>query len=216
MVQNRRKHFLINKPLQLRYMFYIVFTLLMVSSVAGLSLYFGIWSGIIGALSDEKIQNDLVMAARLTQYEAARTPEGKPTADALSFFNQAEKLSSRQREIFSGILYDTNRKLIPKFLLLLFFIGWGTIFLSHKIAGPLFRLQRGFRDLRTLDLQTRIYFRKGDEAQFISHEFNDTAEVLDRALARLKTVVAENESNPSQLSSRIKEELAKIKTSAGK
>lgn len=189
-------------------MFYIIFTLLMVTSVAGFSLYFGIWGGIIEALSDQQIQNDLITAARLTQYEAARTPEGEPTTDALSFFKQAEKLSLRQREIFSDILYDTNRKMIPKLLILFFFISWGTIFLSHKIAGPLYRLQRGFRDLAERKLQTRIHFRKGDEAQFLSDEFNHAVEAIDKAVVQVKEAASKNDS------ARLKEELSKIQTSA--
>ena len=194
-------------------MFYIVFTLLVVSSVAGLSLYFGIWGGILDALSNEKIQNDLITAVRLSQYEAARTPGGQTTTDGLTFFKQAEKLSLRQREILNDVLYDTNRKLVPKFLILIFFIAWGTVFLSHKIAGPLYRLQRGFRDLKTGDLQTRLYLRKSDEAKFISHDFNEAVESLDQAVSRIKSVVTQYESNPTEMAARIKEELSKIKTS---
>ena len=213
MAKNRRKHFLINKPLQFRYMFYFVFTLLVVSGVTGLSFYYGVWSGVFESFSDDKVQNDLIMAARLTQYEEARTPKGEPTADAVSFFKQAGKLSLRQREIFNDILNETNRKLLPKFLILLFFIGWASIFLSHKIAGPIYRLQKGLEDLGKRNLQTRIYFRKHDEAAFISTSFNGAVESLDNSLIRIKNI-AKNESDPEQFAKRIKAELSKIKTSA--
>lgn len=214
--RNRRKHFLINKPLQFRFMAYITGTLLTVAIVLMCSLYFGIWSGILDAFSNDQIRNDLLIATRLTEYEVARvTPEAPPPL-ALSFFKQTQKLSERQREIFRNILDDTNRKMIPKFALVLFLIGWGSIYLSHKIAGPLYRFQLGLAELDKGNLTIRITLRKGDEGQFIADKFNQTVENFDFTFARLKNIVNENESNPERMAMRLKEELSKIKTSTNR
>ncbi len=210
---NRRKHFLINKPLQLRFMAYITFTLLSVALVLMCSIYFGIWSGILDAFSNDQIRNDLLIATRLTEYEVARVTPETPPPLALSFFKQSQKLSERQREIFKNILDDTNRKMIPKFILVVFLIGWGSIFLSHKIAGPLYRFHVGLQDIDKGNMKTRITLRKGDEAQFIADRFNQTAENLDFTFARIKNIVAENEGNHERMVMRLKEELSKIKTS---
>ncbi len=211
---NRRKHFLINKPLQLRYMAYITFTLSSVAVILMASLYFGIWSGILDAFSNDQIRNDLLIATRLTEYEVARVTPETPPPLALSFFKQTEKLSNRQREIFKSILDETNRKMVPKFILVIFLIGWGSIFLSHKIAGPLYRFHIGLKELDLGNMKARITLRKGDEAQFIADRFNQTAENLDFTFARIKNILAENESNTERMVMRLKEELSKIKTSA--
>ena len=211
-LKNRRIHFLINKPLQLRYMAYFIGTLFIVCSIIIASLYFGIWGGILDAFSNEKVRNDLLIATRLAEYEVARTPSKAPVG--LSFFQQAQKMSKRQQEIFKEILDDTNKKIIPQLGILFFLIGWGSIYLSHKIAGPLYRLDTSLHDLEKGDLKTRINLRETDEAQFLGARFNTTVENLDFVFSRIKNIVSENDANPDRMRSRLKEELAKIKTSS--
>src|SRR3989338_10053835 len=138
-MKDRRRHFLINKPLQLRYMVYITGTLIVISSVALVSLYVTIWSSILNSFSNASVHQDLLTATRLSQYEQARYPSPGEPLTALSFFKESDKLSKRQREIFLQILNDSNKHLIAKLIILFVFIAWGSIFLSHKIAGPLYR-----------------------------------------------------------------------------
>ncbi|MBI3306618.1 MAG: methyl-accepting chemotaxis protein [Candidatus Omnitrophica bacterium] len=214
MRKERRRHFFINKPLQLRYMAYLVFPLLLVSAVSMISVYLGIWGGILDAFSDERIRNDLLIASRLTEYEQARSLKEPPSVSALSFFKQTERLSQRQREVFKDILDDTNRKLIAKFILLLFFIAWGSIYFSHKIAGPLYRFHATLEAIEQGDFSIRIRLRKADEAQLLAKRFNLTLENLDQTFSRIKNIVRQNESDPAQMTALLKQELAKIKTSA--
>ena len=213
-MKERRKHFLIDKPLQFRYMAYIIIPLFSVSLISIISLYLGIWGGVLDAFSDEQIRNDLLIASRLTEYEQARTPQHQEPISTLSFFKQTEKLSQRQREVFKDVLDETNRKLIAKFLFLLFFIAWGSIYLSHKIAGPLYRFHSTLEQIGNGDVRVRIKLRKEDEAKILANKFNQTLEHLDFTFSRLKNIVRENESNPERLLARIKEELKKIRTSA--
>ena len=212
-IQNRRRHFFINKPLQTRYMVYVTAILFVVTSVIILSLYFGIWGGVLDAFSNASIREDLLIATRLTQYEDARLPQDK-TPSALTFFKQAEKLSLRQREIFKSILDQTNQKLVTLFVFLLGFIAWGSVFLSHKIAGPLYRFEATLKQIEKGDLATRVKLRKFDEAQFVADHFNETIENLDFTFGRLKNIIRENEANPERMKSRLLEELSKFKTSA--
>ena len=212
-MKNRRKQFLINRPLQFRYMAYITVTLSIVAAAIMGSLYFGIWGGVLDSFSNEQIRNDLLIATRLTEYEAARTSINQPPS-ALSLFKQAKKLSDRQQEIFRDMLTETNKKLFPKIMLLMGLIAWGSIYLSHKIAGPLYRFHVGLEELDKGNLKTRIYLRKSDEAQFLGARFNQTVENMDFLFSKLKNIIAENDGNKERMAARLKEELSKIKTSA--
>lgn len=214
MHKERRKHFFIDKPLQIRYMTYLVFPLLIVSVISMISVYLGIWGGVLDAFSDERIRNDLLIASRLTEYEQARSLTEPPSMSALSFFKQTERLSQRQREVFKDILDETNRKLIAKFIFLLFFIAWGSIYFSHKIAGPLYRFHATLEAMEKGDVSLRIRLRKADEAQLLAKRFNLTLENLDQSFSRLKNIIRENESDPPRMTALLKEEIAKIKTSA--
>ncbi len=197
-------------------MAYTTFTLLTISIIALVSLYIGIWGSVLDSFSDERIRNDLLIASRLTEYEQARLPSEADPLSTLSFFKQAEKLSQRQREIFKDILDETNRKLIAKLFLLFFFIAWGSIYLSHKIAGPLYRFHITLEEIEKGNLKTRIHLRRFDEAQFLADRFNRTIESLDFTFSRLKNIVAENSSDLDRLVPRLREVLGQIQTSVDK
>ena len=62
------------------------------------------------------------------------------------------------------------------FAILSFF---GCIFFSHKIAGPLFKLQKHLRLIREGFSPGKLFFRKGDYFQDIADDLNDTIEHLE-------------------------------------
>ncbi|MFA7000768.1 MAG: hypothetical protein WC352_01295 [Candidatus Omnitrophota bacterium] len=209
----RRKHFLINKPLQFRYMGYMALMLFSVATAVTLSLYFGIWSGVLDAFSDDQIRNDLLTASRIVEYEKARLTSDHAETAPIAFFRQTEKMSSHQRQVFKNILDQTNRKLMGRFLLLLLLITWASVYLTHKIAGPLYRFHVSLTDLGTGNLTTRIRLRRADEAKAVAQQFNHTAEFLDHFVCRLKNILREHKADPKELTDRLNEELAKLKTS---
>lgn len=213
-MKERRRQFLIKKDLQLHYMFTLTLILLVITLVSLGSLYFGIWGDVLEAFSDEKVQSDLLTASRLQQYEEARLAQipSEDSFSALSFFRQAERLSGRQQEIFKDILDQTHQNLIGKLLLLLGLIAMGTIFLSHKIAGPLYRFERTLDRLNQGELTVRCHLRKFDEAKSVAQAFNNALESLDQRISQLKKIARENES-PELLIARLREELSKFKTS---
>lgn len=214
--KERRRHFLIDKPLQFRYMSTIVLTLSVVTLVALINLYFAIWGGVLSAFSDEQIRNDLLTASRMQEYEEARrsVAEPPPSFSVLSLFRQTERLSERQREVFKDLLNQSNQKLAGKLLLLLLLIAWGTIFLSHKVAGPLYRFHQVLCDLNDKNLSVRCHLRKFDEAKPLAEAMNQTLESLDAAVARLKKIAADEKLNQDELLSDLRAELSQFKTSA--
>jgi len=215
MYKERRRQFLIDKPLQLRFMFTVTLVLLLVTSASLVAVYFGIWGNVISSFSDEQLLNDMVTASRLEQYEEARRPTAPPESfSSLSLFRQAERLSDRQREVFKEILNRTNHDLAGKFFLLLIMIAWGTIFLSHKIAGPLFRFQQVLLQLGQKDLSVRCKLRKFDEAKSVSEAFNLAVESLDQSVSRIKKMAEGNAGAPDRNLSQLKEELSKFKTTS--
>lgn len=53
-----------------------------------------------------------------------------------------------------------------------------TIFMSHRIAGPLFKLKRAIDDVAKGNLDQRIYFRKTDHFVELQDSFNDMVQNL--------------------------------------
>lgn len=217
MIRNeRRRHFFVNKPLQLHYMVLLTVSVVIILFVSLFSIYTGIWGEVLNAFSDERIQHDLLTASRLQQYDEARHVRVSAVEpfSALSFFEQAERLSSRQQEIFKEILNQANRNLTVKLLVLMLLVASGTIFISHKIAGPLYRFEDILHRMNRGELDMRCHLRKFDEAKSVAQAFNTALESLDTRISRMKKIIQENEKNPASIFPRLKEELSYFKTSA--
>ena len=212
MVENRRKKFFIDRPLQTRFMLAVTLPLLLINLVALAGLYFGIWSKVLETFSNEQTLSDLITASRMVEYEQARHATGNQDFSSLSFFKSTEKLGQRQREVFKEILKETNRSLFWKFSLILALIAWGTIFISHKIAGPFFRLSKALGAIEKGDYRARVFLRKQDEGIPVAKEFNEALENTDRLLSDLKTLTLEKDA--SQAVAKIKEKLSRVQTSA--
>lgn len=214
-LRERRRHFLIDKSFQFRYMLTISFLLIIVTSVSLTSFYFGIWGDLLQTLSNEEIRNDLLTASRLQQYEEARYPQPAGAEREYGFYRQVERLQERQQELLKQILDQTKRNLITKLLFLVFLIALGTIFLSHRIAGPLYRFQKILEEMGRGNFSVRCHSRKFDEARSLSNAFNHVLEFLDGTISRIKKIVAEDEKDVHHLRLRLNEELSKFKTSTG-
>lgn len=52
------------------------------------------------------------------------------------------------------------------------------LFLTHKVAGPMYKLIQNFQDIKAGGPLKRIYFRKGDNFHEVAHAYNEAVEVL--------------------------------------
>lgn len=212
--KNRRKHFFINKPLQLRYMAWTSGLLILISTAVIASLYFGIWGSILDAFNEDKFQENMQIAARMADYEQVRFQRSNATAtnSPLDWFRESEKLSARHKEIFKEILITTNKSLLIKLILLLIFIAWGSIFISHKIAGPHYRFAETLRAIRKGNFVQRVHLRPGDEGKIVEKEFNKTLVYLDDTASKLKLILKKHDNSPEDLKRELKAELDKIQS----
>ena len=212
-MKNKRRHFFIDKPFQSRYGIYVTATLLIVCGASIFGLYFGVWGSVIESFSDEKIFQEIKTAARIQDYEHSREPLPQdPKLSSLRLFKEIDLLSARQREILEEILVRANSKLIPQAFLLIILIGCGSIFLTHKIAGPLYRFRKCFEAVKEGDLTARAYLRKNDEGMSSANAFNDMIKTLDGSMSNLKRIV--RDSNAAELKPKLESELSKFKTTS--
>jgi len=69
-----------------------------------------------------------------------------------------------------------------------------TLFTSHKIAGPIYRLEIDVKKLTTGNLKTRFRMREGDQLSAITGSLNEMVEFLRTNIADAKKGVSEVES----------------------
>lgn len=81
--------------------------------------------------------------------------------------------------------------------LVLFQVGFmaiaflATIFLTHRVAGPLYKLQKFLREKREGHSYGKLFFRNGDYFPEIAEEFNKTFEKLESDYANDMSYLSE-------------------------
>ena len=96
-----------------------------------------------------------------------------------------------------------------------------TLFTSHKIAGPLYRIEKGIVQVADGDLTHKFNLRQGDEVKSIADGLNAMVSFLRAEVNLLKGIIAELESlsaakgAPREIEEKIKAlkaRIAKLKT----
>jgi len=94
------------------------------------------------------------------------------------------------------------------------------IFLSHRIAGPLYHFEKALKNAGAGDLTARIDLRRTDELTVLKESINALLESMDSRLGRVKKGLAELEglplnANDPQAASKLKAKIDSIKDAIG-
>lgn len=135
-----------------------------------------------------------------------------------TMINLGEKLASvyPQGRLVS-IVRIVNFRIILSVLLVSPLVALVGIMLSHRIAGPIFRMEAFLKNMAAGDLTSKITLRAGDELINLSDGMNDVAETLrasfqrqrsqmDKVLAELnslKDLAREKRQDPSKVNAAV-------------
>lgn len=93
--------------------------------------------------------------------------------------------------------------------LYIFLIGAGistiSLFLSHRIAGPLYRFEKSIEEIMKGNLAFRIKLRKKDEAKEVADMINRMIEDLSTRISEITSIVERISANVSETRMRIDE-----------
>lgn len=98
------------------------------------------------------------------------------------YFNIWSKLATGELKSaadLSLIFNVVNRDLLWRIPILVVLIAISTIFISHRIAGPIYRFEQSAKRISEGDLTLRIKLRRGDELQELANCFNVMTEKLE-------------------------------------
>lgn len=186
---DKRRRYLVRGGLQLRYMSLIVVSMSVTAVVVGGLLYLDIWSAVIPEFSEVKLAEKLEIASQLKAYEEARA--GRPEPSALSLFREAQLLSAHERATVAEVLTAANGRLIPKLLVLILAICAASILVSHRIAGPVYRLGKSVAAVNEGDLTVRFNLRREDELQDLANALEAMVRFLRSKLRHALTSIQE-------------------------
>lgn len=88
-----------------------------------------------------------------------------------------------------SIVNTVNFRILISMLVISPIVGFLGIYLSHKIAGPIYRIEKFLGTMVSGDLSTRITLRKGDEMVSLANGINRLTDSLSSTIAAEKAQV---------------------------
>ena len=196
----QRKKFFINKRLQIRYMISLLIPMLILIAFIGLVMYYSQYRFIQATTAE--MGKDLKDVILTNQLYAGGSDCERDAKTVLEIKGRIAQYAIGGKS-FSGPLLKNAYKIL--------FLGLGvvmaelaflTIFISHKVAGPVYRFTKFAEDLNAGNFKSRIYLRKGDELASLAAEFNQAG---DKLTSEFKALLSLNERLMAELSSEKKE-----------
>ncbi len=89
----------------------------------------------------------------------------------------------------STIFDSVNGILVKWIVVFIFVIAILSIFVSHKIAGPVYRLEETTRIIASGDLTYQIHLRHGDELRDLQEAFNKMSDSLRNMVAKDREII---------------------------
>lgn len=89
----------------------------------------------------------------------------------------------------ADIFDEVNVSLIKWMALMILVIAILSVFVSHKIAGPVYRLERSAKIIASGDLTHSVRLRHGDELGELSQAFNSMTESLRRMVGKDRELI---------------------------
>lgn len=90
----------------------------------------------------------------------------------------------------ANIFNEVNSILLKWILIFVVVIAILSIFVSHKIAGPVFRLEQSTRAIASGDLTRSVKLRHGDELRDLQDAFNIMSESLRKMVSKDREVIS--------------------------
>ncbi|MDD5136926.1 MAG: methyl-accepting chemotaxis protein [Candidatus Omnitrophica bacterium] len=85
-----------------------------------------------------------------------------------------------------AIVRTVNMRILISMLVISPLIGFLGIYLSHKIAGPIYRIEKFLSSMASGDLSARITLRRGDEMVSLADSINKLTESLSQMVTTEK------------------------------
>lgn len=86
----------------------------------------------------------------------------------------------------SAILYyfEANAYVLVFAFVFILLLSWRILIMSHRFAGPIYRLEKDLEDIAKGNFSLRIKFRKKDELKSIAEGINKILDEIEKRITR--------------------------------
>ena len=104
------------------------------------------------------------------------------------------------------IFENVNNQLLWWIIGFIVIIAIISIFVSHKIAGPVYRLEESTKLIASGDLTHRVHLRQGDELGDLQDAFNEMSESLSKMVYKDREIIERLAKTGDNLRKKVEEE----------
>lgn len=124
-----------------------------------------------------------------------------------------------------SIINTVNFRILLSILLITPVVVVFSIFLSHKIAGPVYRMEKYLRSMSEGNLATPLVLRKGDELSELANGINNLAQSMKLSIGEQRSLLnkmslefdtLKKSSTCTDVVTRLEKEIRNLKTSLDK
>jgi methyl-accepting chemotaxis protein len=184
----KRRKFFINKRLQIRYMISLLVPMLILIVFIGLVMYYSQYKFLIATTKEMSKELKSVI---LTNQMYIENEEERNTKSIAEIKERLRKYMTGKGTFSKALLQTAYKILFLGLFIVIVELAFLTIFISHKVAGPIYRLVKYAEDFRNGDFTSRIYLRKGDELVDVAMDFNRTGDFIKDTFNKMSEINAQ-------------------------
>ena len=98
-----------------------------------------------------------------------------------------------EKDTLHNALKSVNRSLVPKVIILIAIIFLAGIFVSHRIAGPMYRFEKSAEAISKGDLSVNFNIRKSDEMHQTAVTLEEMVESFRKDIKDIKDLAREGD-----------------------
>jgi nitrogen fixation/metabolism regulation signal transduction histidine kinase len=182
----KRENYLISKEIQGAYMVSFLIPLTLMLLIMSSIFVFALRNGIslsVGSI-DKEVNEKYNDAIVMMNQDNPRTQGYKEALEEIrSMLGENDSKINRDRNI-NAIIKSMMYILIPGLLLAIIELVFLTVFFSHKVAGPVFRLEIACKRVIDGDYKEEIHLRDGDKMGNLALLFNQMTKVTRERLQK--------------------------------
>ena len=187
-----RTHVFIDRKFQGRYMLTMLIPMLILLVFMLLTLYMATQTLLTTTVRIVKNDIESKIAIELQDQQSPSIERYKTLVDGISnYFKTFSTNKEFKRNLLISLLWVFGTGV----LLVIIQIVLLTIFFSHKVAGPVFRLEKTCHGMIQGDYTNEIHLRKGDELQNLALLLNEVNNVTNQRMRSLKDASNDEERN---------------------
>ena len=183
-MKSKRKIYLIKKGFQLKIIIRMFMTIGII--VAGMSVVqYYVHRKAVG-VAHQTIKSLLIKYETPTFHTLSKPKE--ELASRGEFIREAVEMAQKTNQTLDSLSVSLVRSLVVILLIAFGLTGILFLFISHRIAGPIYHLERVMGQMGRGDLSIRIHLRDKDEFKDTADHFNTMAEKLEDKIAEIKNL----------------------------